>query len=127
MDKVICTIRKWDYRGNKRYNPSIKNLNKQIHTLHKKLKKKDTVYTTYTIERDEGRNGYHVHSLFQYKDKENLHENLQKFVGGDINKKGSFDTCFGKWGTIFIDDVRDENQYNRYMNKFVNRTSKTLV
>ena len=44
-------IRKWDYNENGGYyNPSMKNLNKQIKTLHSKLKKNDTVYTEYSIE-----------------------------------------------------------------------------
>ena len=90
MNKMFCTIRKWDYRGNKRYNPSKTNLNKQVHTLHRKLKKKDKVYTSYSIERDKGKQQYHIHTLFYYTDKKNLHEQLQKYIGGEITER--------KWG-----------------------------
>jgi hypothetical protein len=41
-------IRKWDNNEKGRYyNPSSINLNKQIKTLHKKLRKRDCVYTEY--------------------------------------------------------------------------------
>lgn len=112
-----------------RYNPSTKNLNKQIHTLHRKLKKKDEVYTTYTIERDETLNQYHIHTLFQYNNKENLYKQLQKYIGGDIviskGMNGSFDKCFGKYGTLWLEEVKDEKQIYRYINKY--GVSKTLV
>ena len=129
--KVFCTIRKWDYIGNRRYNPSINNLNKQVTTLHRKLKKIDEVYTTYTIERDKWKNQYHIHTYIEYTDKENLYQKLSKYIGGEIKEmngtNGTFDSCIGKYGTIWIQEVRDEKQLFRYINKYVNRISKTLV
>ena len=126
MNKMFCTIRKWDYRGNKRYNPSKTNLNKQVHTLHRKLKKKDKVYTSYSIERDKGKQQYHIHTLFYYTDKENLHEQLQKYIGGEITeRKWGFDSTMGKYGTIWLEQVNNENDIYRYINKY--EMSKTLV
>lgn len=36
-------------------NPSKKNLDKQIRTLHKKMKKESLIYTEYSIEKDSSR------------------------------------------------------------------------
>ena len=61
-------IRKWDYYENgEYYNPSMKNLNKQIKTLHSKLKKNDTVYTEYSIEKDRNDNKYHIHLILNFR------------------------------------------------------------
>ena len=137
MNKMFCTIRKWDYRGNKRYNPSKTNLNKQVHTLHRKLKKKDKVYTSYSIERDRGKQQYHIHTLFYYTDKENLNEQLQKYIGGEItHRKDWFCTPTGRWiddwysgwgeyGNVWYEQVNKERYIYEYINKY--EMSKTLV
>lgn len=126
MNKMFCTIRKWDYRGNKRYNPSKTNLHKQVHTLHRKLKKKDKVITSYSIERDKGKQQYHIHTLFYYTDGGNLNEQLQKYIGGEITeRKGSFDSYMGKYGTIWLEPIYNERKSYEYINKY--EMSKTLV
>ena len=126
MNKMFCTIRKWDYRGNKRYNPSRKNLNKQIHTLHRKLKKTDKVITSYSVEKDKGKNQYHIHSLIYYEDEEKLKDRLGTFIGGEIvERKNGFDSYLGKYGTIWLERVNNETDIYRYINKY--EISKTLV
>ena len=60
-------IRKWDCNEKgSYYNPSSINLSKQIKTLHKKLKKRDCVYTEYSIERDTIDNKYHLHLMYNW-------------------------------------------------------------
>jgi len=126
MNKMFCTIRKWDYRGNKRYNPSKTNLHKQIHTLHRKLKKEDGVITSYSIERDKGKQQYHLHMIFHYTDENNLKEVLGKFIGGDITERISgFDSYMGKYGTIWLEPIQSERNSYEYINKY--EMSKTLV
>ena len=70
-------IRKWDYNENGvYYNPSMKNLNKQIKTLHRKLKKNDTIYTEYSIEKDRYENKYNIHMIVNYTNEQNLNDTL---------------------------------------------------
>ena len=46
-------VRKWNITDNgDRQNPSKRNLDKQIRTLHKKMKKGNLVYIEYSIERN---------------------------------------------------------------------------
>ena len=116
-------LRKWDYSDDGRFeNPSKKILYKQITTLHKKLKKKDEVYTEYSIEKDKNLKRYHVHMLVKFKDEENMNNNLMKFIGGKtwIKREVGLDTfneCNGKYGLIHTEDIRDENKFRKYINK----------
>ena len=116
-------IRKWDYNENGGYyNPSMKNLNKQIKTLHSKLKKNDTVYTEYSIEKDRIDNKYHIHLIFNYTNEQNLNDRLSNYIGGkDWIKRemgiGTFNECNGKYGMIHTEDIIDEYLYRRYINK----------
>ena len=116
-------IRKWDYNENgEYYNPSMKNLNKQIKTLHSKLKKNDTVYTEYSIEKDRIDNKYHIHLIFNYTNEQNLDDTLSNYIGGkDWIKRemglGTFNECNGKYGMVHTEDIIDEYLYRRYINK----------
>ena len=137
MNKMFCTIRKWDYRGNRRYNPSKTNLHKQIHTLHRKLKKEDGVITSYSIERDKGKQQYHLHTIFHYTDENKLKEVLGKFIGGTItHRKDWFCTPTGRWiddwysgwgdyGNVWLEPIQSERNSYEYINKY--EMSKTLV
>ena len=116
-------IRKWDYNENGRYyNPSMKNLNKQIKTLHSKIKKNDTVYTEYSIEKDRNDNKYHIHMIINYTNEQNLNDTLSNYIGGRewIKREmglGTFNECNGKYGMVHTEDIIDEYLYRRYINK----------
>ena len=116
-------IRKWDYNVNGMYlNPSKKNLNKQIKTLHSKIKKNDTVYTEYSIEKDRNDNKYHIHMIINYTNEQNLKDTLSNYIGGkDWIKRemglGTFNECNGKYGMVHTEDIIDEYLYRRYINK----------
>ena len=124
-------LRKWDYNEKGKYlNPNRKNLDKQIKTLHTKLKKNDKVFTEYTIERDRYENKYHVHMIIQYYNEDNLSKSLSNYIGGNEWKKrevglDSFNECNGKYGLIHTEDIIDEHKYRGYLNK-VNQ-SKNLI
>tara|TARA_R110002111_G_scaffold234324_1_gene295341 strand:+ start:389 stop:691 length:303 start_codon:yes stop_codon:yes gene_type:complete len=85
MNTIGVMIRKIDIQENgKKLNPSSKNLNKQIKTLHGKLKKIDKdITTTYVVEKDKYKGRFHTHLLINYKDDQNLYNQLSRFVGGN--------------------------------------------
>jgi hypothetical protein len=124
-------IRKWDYNEKgSYYNPSIINLSKQIKTLHKKLKKRDNVYTEYSIERDRIDNKYHLHLIIHYSDEDNLKSTLSNYIGGTewkLREMGlnTFNECNGKFGMIHTENIIDINKYRGYINK--TNLSKTLI
>jgi hypothetical protein len=131
MEKIGIMIRKWDYteKGNP-INPSKKNLKRQILTLHRKLKKTDTIFTEYSVEKDKDGNRNHIHLILQYTDKENLYHHLSRFIGNGEWKKREmglnvFDECNGKYGMIHTEPLEDEWKYRGYINK--KETSTTLV
>ena len=132
MKKVFGTIRKWNMKGNGR-NPATKtNLHKQITTFYKKLKKIDnTAKLIYSIERDQFRYKYHVQVQIWYTDEESLYNLLGMFVHGDwtkgIGNGGAHDTCYGKYGTVYLESLRDVKASYDYQNKFINSDSKSLV
>jgi|TARA_B110000116_G_scaffold153434_1_gene132648 hypothetical protein len=42
--------------------------------------------------------------------REILHEQLQKYIGGEIKeRKWGFDSTMGKYGTIWLEQVKNEN------------------
>jgi hypothetical protein len=97
-------------------------INKQIKTLHSKLKKNDTVYTEYSIEKDRIDNKYHIHLIFNYTNEQNLNDTLSNYIGGSDWKKremglDTFNECNGKYGLIHTEDIIDIQQYRRYINK----------
>ena len=132
MKKVFVTIRKWNMKGNGRYPASQTNLHKQITTFYKKLKKlDDKAILTYSIEKDQYRWKYHLHIQIKYTNKEALYTLLSKFVQGDWTKGlgygGRYDSCHGKFGTVYLESGRSDEAALNYMNKFINCDSKTLV
>ena len=124
MNSIGIVIRKINKKENgKTENPSTFNLHKQIKTLHKKLKKKDKdIITNYVIEKDTQKGKYHSHLLIQYNDKDNLYNQLSRFIGGNVwdERKEGFDTiysCNGKYGEIDTHYIYDEVGFFDYMNK----------
>ncbi|MBI9042084.1 hypothetical protein [Lutibacter sp.] len=129
MNKLAITIRKFDYKNGNFQNPSPEVLHKQILKLHRNIKKNDSIYSEYTIEKDSDKSKYHAHLLIQYNDKKNLYNQLSRFIGGidwKIREKGldTFDECNGKYGLIHTEPIYNELQYRRYMNK--HELSKSL-
>ena len=123
MEKIGIMIRKWDYteRGTP-INPTKKNLKRQIHTLHQKLKKGDKVWTEYSIEKDKDGNGNHLHLILHYTDKEHLYQHLSRFIGNGGWKKREmglrvFDECNGRFGLIHTEPIEEEWNCRGYNNK----------
>lgn len=132
MNTIGIMIRKKNYNDNgKIQNPTRKNLHKQFHTLHRKLKKNDKkIITNYVIEKDNHKGNYHTHLLIQYNDKNNLYNQLSRFIDGNIwkEREDGFDTiygCSGKYGEVDTHYIYDEVEFLRYMNK--HEQTKTLI
>ena len=111
-------------------NPSKRNLDKQIRTLHKKLKKGNSVYTEYSIEKNSDNIGYHTHLIIHFKDRDKVNEILYNFIGGkewSIREIGlnTFNNITGKYGVIHTEEIFNENKFRRYINK--RNQSKTLI
>jgi len=104
-------------------------LDKEIITLHSKLKKRDTITTHYTTEKDYTKGNYHTHLIIQYNDDKNLYNQLNHFIGGntwEVDKSGSDEVKInnGKWGEIHTHPLWNENGFRGYMNK--HELTKTL-
>ena len=130
MNKLAITIRKFDYKYGNHQNPSRKVLHKQILKLHRNIKKNDTIYTEYSIEKDSDKSKYHTHLLIHYNDKNNLYNQLSRFIGGNhwnIRENGldTFDECNGKYGLIHTESICNELDYRKYINK--QELTKTLI
>ncbi len=130
MNKIAVTIRKFDYKHGNHQNPSRSKLHKQILKLHRNIKKNDTIYTEYSIEKDSDKSKYHTHLLIHYNDKNNLYNQLSRFIGGNhwtIREKGldTFDECNGKYGLIHTESILNELDYRKYINK--QELTKTLI
>lgn len=133
MNTIGIMIRKKDYGDNGKIQfLSRKNLNKQINTLHKKLKKKDKdLTTTYVIEKDKNHRGkFHTHLLIHFTDEKNIYNQLSRFIGGNSweERKEGFDKiygCFGKYGEVDTHYIYDETEFKNYMNK--TELTETLV
>jgi hypothetical protein len=111
-------------------NPSKKNLDKQIRTLHKKMKKESLIYTEYSIEKDKYDKRYHTHLIIHYKDCEKVNKILYKFIGGKEWSKREvgldvFNNISGIYGVIHTEEIMNENQFRRYLNKI--NQSITLI
>jgi diadenosine tetraphosphate (Ap4A) HIT family hydrolase len=51
---------------------------------------------------------------------------IPRYIGGEITeRKWGFDSTMGKYGTIWLEQVNNENDIYRYINKY--EMSKTLV
>lgn len=132
MNKIGIMIRKMDIQEKgKKLNPTSKNLQKQIKTLHNKLKKNDTdITTTYVIEKDNNKGKFHTHLLINYNDEKNLYNQLSRFIGGNSweERKEGLDTingCNGKYGEVDTHFIYDEVEFLNYMNK--TQQTETLV
>ncbi len=104
-------------------------LDKEIITLHSKLKKGDTITTHYTSEKDYTKGNYHTHLIIQYNDDKNLYNQLNNFIGGntwEVDKSGldEFKINNGKWGEIHTHPLWNEDGFRGYMNK--HELTKTL-
>ena len=106
-----------------------KRLNKEIITLHSKLKKNDNIITHFSTEKDYSKGRYHSHLIIQYNDNKNLYNQLNNFIGGNIwnTKNDGLEEVKinnGKWGEIHTHNLWDEIGFKGYMNK--NELTKTL-
>jgi len=130
MNKIAVTIRKFDFKNGNYQNPSREVLNKQILKLHRNIKKNDSICTEYSIEKDSDKTKYHTHLLIHYKNRKNLYNQLQRFIGGSgwkLRESGldTFDECNGKYGLVHTEPVLNELDYRRYINK--KELTKTLI
>lgn len=132
MQTLGVLIRKWEKDTNGTYkNISKDNLNKQIHTLHKKLKKEDCIYTEFSIEKDKHSNIYHTHLIIHHNDIEGCIQNrLSQFIGGNEWKKKSvgldiYNECNGSYGLINTQPIQNIDLYREYINKY--GELKTLI
>ena len=104
-------------------------LDKEIITLHSKLKKNDKITTHYTTEKDYSKGNYHTHLIIEHNDDKNLYNQLNNFIGGNIwevDKSGLDEIKInnGKWGEIHTHHIWDELRFKGYMNK--HKQLKTL-
>lgn len=127
MNKLGIMIRK----TGEKYPPSKKELIIQMKTTHRKLKKDGVYITEFSIEKDKGVNHYHTHlilTLYEEENKTSVYERLSKYIQG-FHIKGKlwnkelrgleyYDVCEGKFGIIHIQQIRSENEYRGYINKF---------
>jgi hypothetical protein len=107
-------------RRRKRTNKKI--LDKEIITLHSKLKKNDTIITHFTTEKDYTKGNYHTHLIIEHNDEYNLLNQLNNFIGGntwEIDKSGLDEVKInnGKWGEIHTHQIWDKDGFKGYMNK----------
>ena len=114
-------------RRRKRTNKKI--LDKEIITLHSKLKKNDTIITHYTTEKDYTKRNYHTHLIIEHNDDKNLYNQLNHFIGGNCweSDESGLDEIKinnGKWGEIHTHHIWDELRFKGYMNK--HKQLKTL-
>lgn len=119
-----------------KYPPNKQNLNKQIKTLHKKLKKVGVIETKYAIEKDKGSNYYHTHLILTLRDsKIPIYDKLSNYINAfsikgniwNIKLRGIeyYDECVGKYGIINAQQIRNERDYISYINKY--GELKTLI
>jgi hypothetical protein len=127
MNKLGIMIRK----TGEKYPPNKLNLTKQMKTLFKKLKKIGVDKTEIAIEKDKGGNHYHTHLIISYDDYNNhlpIYDRLSKYIQGfhikgklwnkELRDLEYYDVCEGKFGIIHIQNIRSENEYRGYINKF---------
>ena len=124
------TIRKVNVEDFNRTQLSKSNIEKQILTLHRKLKKSDEVFTEFSVEKEPNGRGYHTHLKVQYNDELNLRNELLKFIGGNRWKKeikgyNVIDSCYGKFGEVQLHHIDNPTKFSRYINK--QTLSKQLI
>jgi hypothetical protein len=94
------------------------------------MKKGNLVYTEYSIEKDRYFNKYHTHLIIHHKDIDKVNQMLSHFIGGKEWKEreiglDTFNEVNGKYGLIHTEQIMNENQYRKYINKTTQ--SKTLI
>jgi hypothetical protein len=127
MNKLGIMVRK----TGEKYPPNKKDLIKQMKTLFRKLKKVGAANTEFSIEKDRGGNYYHIHLILTLNENGNtisVYDRLSKYIQGfyikgklwnrELRDLDFYDVCEGKFGTIHIQNIRSENQYRGYINKF---------
>ena len=118
------TIRKYKVNSNGSVTSvNREQLNRQIITLHKKIKKNDDIITEYSIEKDPCGCGYHVHMNVKHTDSVNLINHLQRFIGGSefkeiFNPNYPIYECTGRYGKVKIFNTKDKLKFSRYINKY---------
>ena len=132
MQRMGVLIRKWEKDTNGKYkNVSKDNFKKQIHTLHKKLKKIDCIYTEFSVEKDKHSNVYHTHLIIHHNDIEGCIQNrLSQFIGGEEWKERTigldvYNECNGRYGLIHTQPIQNIDLYREYINKY--GELKTLI
>ena len=127
MNKLGIMVRK----SGEKYPPNKLDLSKQMKTLHKKLKKEGVLRTEFAIEKDKGVNHYHTHLILTLNENENrlsVYNRLSNYIKGfsihgnlwnkELKGLEYYDVCEGKFGIIHIQQIRSENEYRGYINKF---------
>ena len=110
---------------------SKKVLNKQILTIHKRLKKnKNKVITYYKHERDQVNTKLHSHLCILTEDKERLKDILSRFIGSEewLDNNNSYKglDANGKWGEIHLHEMYDDGVgFINYIDKY--ETARVLV
>ena len=107
-------------RRRKRTNKKI--LDKEVKTLHRKIKKNDDIITHFVTEKDYSKGNYHTHLIVEYNDDNNLINQLNRFIDGNVweTNKNDLDEVKinqGKWGEIHTHKIWDEVGFKKYMNK----------
>lgn len=124
----LCLMIRRKNRTNKRL------LEKEVFTLHSKLKKKDKVYTKFVVEEDPNKytssNKYHSHLIVEFNDYNHLIDRLQTFIGGDgkvyeLDKSKGLEGIFGKWGEIHLHPYHENS--NKYLETKSSCNVRTLV
>ena len=116
-------IRKWDMVKGKHIRPNTENLDKQMKTLHRKMKKAGGCSVTYySIDKDDGIERHHIHLLVFTIDIERIKDVLMKYINGNewveiVRALEVYDECKGTFGLININRCRDIIDYTNYISK----------
>ncbi len=131
---IGMVIRKIDITPNgTRRHPSEKNLNLQIITFHRKLKKGGRpVVTEFSIEKDhdEQLTKYHAHLIVQINPESITHlfEHAVKFISMESYENKEDENTMvirGKYGNIDFHKIHDLKKFRQYINKI--SPSRTLI
>lgn len=115
---------------------SKKTLDKQVKTIHKRLKKnKNKVITYYTHERDPLNSKYHTHlCIYTEEDKKRLKDVFSRFIGSEewVKNYKSYKglDAHGKWGEIHIHEMYDDDdgvEWYAYLNYIDKRNTARIL
>jgi hypothetical protein len=122
-DPFAIMIRKWDVEKGKHIRPNPENLDKQMKTLHRKMKKAGGCSVTYySIEKDSGIDRHHIHLLVFTLDVVKVKDVLMRYINGSewveiMIALELYDECKGTFGLVHINRVRDLIDYTNYISK----------